>query len=228
MRYCTTLFGIYHPVPELICMRHVSEILINMIFPTACISCNAAGPDICNPCISGLLFPKKQNYEWITSLGNYHDPILKEIMWHIKKQPNNRASQILAESFGAMILNRPKDPDSWIFIPIPISKKRFRERGYNQSELLIKHFTQVFNIKAHSVLVKTRHTNKQGTAESKEERAQNIVGSFGVYKKSQALIAGKNCILVDDITTTGSTLIEARETLLRAGASRVIAWTIAN
>ncbi len=150
-------------------------------------------------------------------------------MYHIKHQPNGRAVTILAKAFGDMIMNRPEDPDSWILIPIPITKKRFRERGYNQATLLATTLGKIFHLHSTTtILVKTRHTKKQGTSRSREERMENLIGSFGVYKKSQSALAGKNCILIDDITTTGSTLVEARTTLLRAGAHRVLAWTIAN
>ncbi len=210
-------------------MRNLLFVILNTLFPIECISCGTKGLDICDACIENILPPKEQNYPWITSFGNYHDLIIKDIMWHIKSQPNNRATTILADAFGKMVKNRPEYPDSWILVPIPISDKRFRERGYNQAELLAEYFGKTFHLKvAKNALIKTHHTNKQGTSKTREDRMENIKNSFGVYKKSQQLIAGKNCILIDDITTTGSTLIEARELLLRAGANKVLAWTIAN
>lgn len=209
-------------------MRRLFTQLIDILFPITCISCGATGLDICSSCITSLRLPKQQNYPWITSLGNYHDPIITALMWHIKRYPNARASHLLAKNFGAMIANRPEHPESWILVPIPISNQRFRERGYNQSVLLAHSLGNQFTITVQNVLVKIHHTKKQGTAASKEERRENITGSFGVYKKSQEIILGKNCILIDDITTTGSTLLEARAVLMRAGANKVLAWTIAN
>ena len=141
--------------------------------------------------------------------------------------PNGRVASLLAETFAQMIKNRPEDPSAWILIPIPITTKRFRERGYNQAELLATHFSKAFHLGLEkNILYKTKHTNKQGTAKSKEERAQNILGSFGV--KHPELVEGKNIILIDDITTTGSTLVEVRNLLLEKGSAKVIAWTIAN
>jgi len=209
-------------------MRNLFNYILNTIFPTECLSCGTKGPDICDICILNILPPKEQNYPWITSLGNYHDEIIRKIMWHIKSQPNNRAAKILANAFGDMIKNRPEHPISWILVSIPINKQRFRERGYNQSELLAKSFSKAFNLTTLSILIKIHHTKKQGTSKTREERMENITNSFGVYKKSQELIKNKNIILIDDITTTGSTLIEARDVLLRAGAQKVLAFTIAN
>ena len=210
-------------------MLRLLEKILDLLFPIECIACGNKGVDICNECIENMLPAKEQNYDWITSFGNYHDPLLKDVMWHIKKYPNGRAAEILAKAFGAMIANRPEDPTSWIIIPIPITKKRFRERGYNQAELIAKPIAKTFGLKfTRKILIKTKHTIKQGTAKSKEERAHNVLGSFGVAKKYQHFIQNKNIILIDDITTTGSTLIETREILFQSGAKRVIAWTIAN
>lgn len=141
--------------------------------------------------------------------------------------PNDRIAHYCAKLFSDRILNRPRNPDLWVIIPIPIAPTRFRQRGFNQSELIAYAMSRQFTIQLlTSVLVKTHHTKKQGTARSREERAQNITGSFSI--DHQHLIQGKNIILVDDIVTTGSTLSEARHVLIKAGAQRVIAWTLAN
>ncbi len=201
--------------------------LLNLIFPIECLICEKQGLDICLGCIEKLQPPKKQNFPWIVSLGNYHDKNMETIMRHIKRQPNERAADILAKAFSDMILNRPTDPASWIIIPIPIYKTRFRERGYNQSELLAKSIAKQFGfIISVRTLKKIRHTKKQGTSKSKEERMHNIANSFSITTNKH--IMNKNIILIDDIATTGSTLSEARKTLLAAGAKRVMAWTIAN
>lgn len=141
--------------------------------------------------------------------------------------PNGRVASLLAETFATMIKNRPEDSSQWILIPVPITQKRFRERGYNQAELLATYFSKSFHLALEkNVLYKTKHTHKQGTAKSKEERTQNIIGSFGI--KHPECIEGKNIILIDDITTTGSTLVEIRELLMTHAVGKVLAWTIAN
>jgi competence protein ComFC len=203
--------------------------LFNILFPIECLACGKQGSDICTECLENIHPPKKQNYDWITSFGNYHDEKLERIMRHIKSHPNARAANILAKSFGEMIKNRPQLPGSWILVPVPISKQRFRERGYNQCELLAAHFGQVFQLKIiNDLLIKKKHTKKQGTTKSKELRATNIAGSFGIKRKYQGILENKNIIIIDDITTTGSTLVEIRNLLINTKATRVIAWTVAN
>lgn len=201
--------------------------LLNLLFPLECIICEQVGPDICNKCLVSLQPPKGQTYDWITSFGNYHDENMKKLLWYIKRMPNGRACSLLARAFAAMVANRPEDPSSWYLVPIPITKRRFRERGYNQATLLAKCFGKSFNLPViENSLIKIKNTQKQGTAKSKEERMQNIIGSFGI--KNTHLIQGKNIIIIDDITTTGSTLVEARNLLLVNGAQKVLAWTVAN
>lgn len=201
--------------------------IVDFLFPISCIICDHPGPDLCNNCCLDRKWPKRQNYPWITSLWNYRDDGVETLVRHIKNQPNNRLAGIIARLFSERILNRPSDSDSWILIPIPISRKRFRDRGFNQSEILAQSLSRQFGFALLTkILVKTIHTKKQGTSASQSDRLINVANSFKVT--DPAAIQGKNIILVDDVTTTGSTLVEARNTLLHAGARRVIAWTIAN
>ncbi len=203
--------------------------LLDILFPTECIVCKTPGPDLCASCISDFGWPKpcRKKDRWRTSLWNYRDTNVERLIRSIKNHPNDRIAKIIAKLFSERILNRPSDFTSWIIIPIPVSQKRFRERGYNQSELLARPIAEQFTFPVITrLLVKSQHTKKQGTSSSREERAQNVTGSFAV--RNELIIKDKNIILVDDVTTTGSTLSEARKTLLAAGARRVIAWTIAN
>lgn len=201
--------------------------LFNQLFPISCLICGTYGSDICVSCSSSFSWPKHQKKKWITSFWNYRDPNAERVLRHIKSLPNERLAHYCAKLFSERILNRPRNPDSWVIIPIPIAPTRFRKRGFNQSELIARAMSQQFAIPLlTSVLVKKRHTKKQGTAPSREERTQNILDSFSVH--NHHLIQGKNIIIVDDIVTTGSTLNEARHVLIKAGVRRVIAWTLAN
>jgi competence protein ComFC len=210
-------------------MKKIINYLFNLLFPTECISCGISGPDLCAQCIKDFGWPKprKKNVRWITSLWTYRDGRVEKIMRHIKNMPNERAVEIIANLFAERILNRPTDSDQWIIIPIPISNKRFRERGYNQSLLLARPIAERLDIFLETTsLVKIRQTKKQGTSKSKEERLENVRGAFGV--KFPERILRKKILLIDDITTTGSTLAEARKALLLAGATKVLALTVAN
>ena len=102
------------------------------------------------------------------------------------------------------------------------------ERGYNQSEYLAKAILQSDSarglIYAPQWLVKVKDTPRQSHSQSREERVKNLAGSFEADQR----VEGKYVILIDDVVTTGSTLSEARKTLLEASARDVFGFTIAH
>lgn len=119
----------------------------------------------------------------------------------------------LFENFGQPIL-----------VPIPISKSRLRERGYNQSELIAKNLSG-FVVET-KILIKIKDTPRQARIENRQTRMQNVLGSFAV--QNAELIQNRNIILIDDVATTGATLKEARKVLKNAGARKIIAFTFAH
>lgn len=109
-----------------------------------------------------------------------------------------------------------------LLIPIPLHKKRRKERGYNQAEILAKEISRHTGIPFDSyVLKRTKSTNPQKKLDNKE-RMKNIKGAFTIGKK----IMAENVALIDDIYTTGSTIDEAASVLRNAGVSNVYFLTI--
>lgn len=209
--------------------------LLDFIFPTECIICNTEGPDICPKCQAGFESAKPGNYDWIASLWNYRDGNVEKLMRHIKNNPNKRLARILAREMAKRFAReRSERADSPflamknpLVIPIPIGRARWRSRGYNQSQLLARPLaTLLKKTLAPDILIKSKQTKKQGTTKSRAERLDNIAGSFTVQNAQK--IRNRDIIIIDDITTTGTTLIEARKVLLAAGAKNVAAVTVAN
>tara|TARA_Y100000031_G_scaffold150898_2_gene191127 strand:- start:45246 stop:45656 length:411 start_codon:yes stop_codon:yes gene_type:complete len=115
-----------------------------------------------------------------------------------------------------------------LVIPIPLSKKRLRKRGFNQAELLAREFTMrdtSFTLST-NVLYKIKDTRSQTTLKNRTERMANVIDSFEARNAEK--IKDKNIILIDDIYTTGATLNEARRILINAGARMVLCCTIAH
>ncbi|EKE14572.1 MAG: phosphoribosyltransferase, partial [uncultured bacterium] len=113
-----------------------------------------------------------------------------------------------------------------ILIPIPLHKKRLKERGFNQSELLAKEIAPVLGFKyLGEILIRKIYTQAQAEL-PKEERLHNIKDCFELKEKSE--IKGKTIILIDDVFTTGATLQEAAKVLKKGGAKKVWGLTIAH
>ena len=108
--------------------------------------------------------------------------------------------------------------------PVPVSGKRVRSRGYNQSELLARHVSRVVDIPVMPTLLwRVRDTGPQARAATETERRQNVAGAF----EASAQTAGMRVLLIDDVMTTGSTLNACASALKEAGAEWVGALVLA-
>lgn len=109
--------------------------------------------------------------------------------------------------------------------PVPLHPNRRRRRGYNQSGLLARSLAKRLNRRLdESSLIRTRDTPKQSLLGG-EERRKNLNGAFSVVRPS--FVRGRTVLLVDDVTTTGSTLAAAAEPLRAAGAAHIWCVTLA-
>jgi predicted amidophosphoribosyltransferase len=78
------------------------------------------------------------------------------------------------------------------------------------------------------ILIKPKETEHQARIKDRRTRLKNIIGSFAVKDSEKNKIKNRNIILIDDITTTGATLTEAKKVLKQAGARKIIAFTVAH
>ena len=102
---------------------------------------------------------------------------------------------------------------------VPLSRKRLRKRGYDQTRLIAEKIAVSLKVPLIPTLEKVRETKVQSTLTTVEERRGNISGSYAVTVSQQ--LAGKRILLVDDILTTGATLSECARVLLLGGAESV-------
>lgn len=170
----------------------------------------------------------------IQAIFDYRDPLMKRLIWEIKYRGNRQFIKKAAALFYDELVDILAEEKTWrnfknpSLVPIPLSKKRFRERGFNQCEEICKELATLDTGAFFSLdlfLVRTRHTEKQ-TGASKKDREKNLHGCFAVAEGLS--VKDKNIILFDDVTTTGATLKEAVETLKKAGARKIIALALAH
>jgi len=110
---------------------------------------------------------------------------------------------------------------SWV----PVSRKRLRQRGYDQAKLLALSVAEALDITPIATLTKTKDVAAQSSLGDKDQRRANISGAYRCL--DPALVAGKRILLIDDVVTTGSTLSESARCLLMAGAEDVLCATLA-
>ena len=210
--------------------------ILDIIFPVKCLSCGYAGVDLCLVCTSNFPPAERENAKWVFSLFDYRHPPLKKALWLLKYRGKKRLANIFAEIMYGKILEELSDLAIMqnfrdvIIIPIPLSALGLRERGYNQAELIAKKLSELdgninFKIEKH-ILIKNKETKHQARIKNRNERLRNLSGAFAV--KNELLIKNRNIILIDDITTTGATLNEAKKILKKAGTRKIIAFTVAH
>ena len=131
-----------------------------------------------------------------------------------------------AYCFGTLIAQQVADQDlafDLITWP-PLSKKRLRQRGYDQAELLARRAGEVLEAPVVSTLHKS-HRPAQSGLEDPACRRANLLGAYTV--PDPAAVAGKRVLLIDDVVTTGSTLSECAKMLELAGAQAVVCAALA-
>lgn len=110
-------------------------------------------------------------------------------------------------------------------IPVPIHTNRLKERGYNQTELLVKSFDKVCVPYRLDVVERVIDTPHQTTL-PRDKRLLNLDGAFKVVKKSD--VKGKSILIVDDVYTTGATLNELARVLYKAHAKHIYGLVLAH
>ena len=169
------------------------------------------------------------------SLFQYKNKTVRLAIWEIKYKANRKITALFSKLLYEFILEEIVDEivfsnfQNPLLIPIPASKGRLRERGFNQCEYITKEIqkldTQNFFETNFHALRKIKETPHQSKLKNKEKRLKNLRGCF---LADPTLVAGRNIILIDDVITTGQTMREAAKTLRNAGAKKVIGFAIAH
>ena len=193
--------------------------LINIIFPPSCFICKKEGKNLCDDCLPSFKKPVDSPYLYIHSLYSFKDKRVKDIIHAIKYHHRRDLILPLIRGYKFSI-----PPDS-ILIPIPMPTLRKYMRGYNQAELRAKEISKEKNVSTRSdILIRFKNKKRQVTTKTRGERIKNQKNSFDL----KSSVADMNIILIDDVTTTGATLDEARKVLLKNGARSVNAITLAH
>jgi ComF family protein len=168
-------------------------------------------------------------FEKAAAYGSY-DGGLRELIHLLKFEQVRPAANVLGRMLAEVIagLEICFVQTQVVVIPVPLHARKLRERGFNQSELIIraalKHRHDNRYVLCANVLERRRETKSQIGLTS-HQRRENLRGAFAVAKPQE--IAGREVLLVDDVYTTGTTVSECARVLRRAGAAKVWVATVA-
>ena len=150
--------------------------------------------------------------------------MVQKILWEIKYNGNTQ----LAKEIGRLAAARYEDKFRQtvdMLIPIPLHKAKLQLRGYNQSAIFAEGMSEILKISCNGDILKRRKQTTSQTHLNRVDRFQNLNQAFHVEKKDS--IKGKNLVLIDDVVTTGATLISAGQSLLDAGCASLSIYTLA-
>ena len=133
------------------------------------------------------------------------------------------------ENFLADLLIREAAPvlrgQDWdALVPVPLHPKKFREREFNQAEILARRLGAAVDIRVDTKILQRITATATQTLLSRELRAANMAGAFAAAPNT---LAGKKLVVVDDVFTTGATTSACAKALRAAGAAEVCVWTVA-
>ncbi len=217
--------------------------ILNFVLPPVCVCCDSvleAGQEfVCTDCISKLkqiernynIFQDrvhKVNFEGdaFSLYWFVEGTEIQNILHALKYSRMKSIGKVFGRKIGEEI--HARFPGNYDFtVPVPLHRSKLRERSYNQSDFICRGISEALSIKPlEKCLKRTRYTKTQ-TKLSITEREENVRGAFTLNEKYAETIKGKNIILVDDVITTGSTILECARVLRESGCVGVTVCSIA-
>jgi ComF family protein len=169
---------------------------------------------------------KKCSLDLIGFATNYKNPVIRKLIHGYKYRFAKKISLTLSKIVIQYLENFSFLNGNWILISIPLHKKRKNWRGFNQSYEIAKIIGKEFNIPVlNDVLIRVKNTKPQAEIKNSKQRKENLKKAFDI--KNRELIENKNLILIDDVYSSGSTLISASKLLKENKSKNIIGITIA-
>lgn len=216
-------------------VRGMWEEILRLVYPPKCVFCGTllerVERDACKACLvelpwtdahsavrTGRAFSRCVSPFFLT--GKVHQALV-DYKYHQRESYGVCFGRWMG-ACARRCLSDPFDLVTWV----PVSRKRLRERGFDQCRLLAVQVAKVYGMRPVRTLEKWKDVPSLASSEASPAMRRKLVA--GVYRAvSPETVAGRRILLVDDIITTGSTLEEAARTLLAAGAAEVCCVTAA-
>lgn len=229
-------------------MKKIAKWILDILIPPRCLNCSRHIPSettLCNDCerkieINKTFFcgeckarlPESRkichlNFPYLLGAAcEYDNASVQALITGLKFNFAQRA----ALDLGKILANYAKatnfDISQFTILPIPLYKKRERERGFNQSRLIALEFSKCMNLPIDdSIIFRIKSTHPQSQAKNRGIRLENIANCFSIPYPEK--IEGRDFILIDDVITSGATMNEATRVLKLAGAKKIVAMVVA-
>ncbi len=199
--------------------------LVRRVLSPLCLCCGIPFPDgaggdhLCGECAV-----KKPPFEFARAWAYYETTFLKAIH-QFKYQGRVFWGKMLGRAMAEATYPALNFADFSLVIPVPLHKRRLKERGFNQSLLLARAIASFHSLRLDFDSLKRLVYTEEQTKLTKEGREKNVRRAFAVQDNSR--IKGERIILIDDVYTTGSTVGECSRTLLDSRAEMVAVLTAA-
>lgn len=212
-------------------MKWISDFM-DIIFPRCCMVCGKAlagrETDICINCLIDLprttpyepgndlekLFYGTLSIQRVASYINYaKESPYNNIIHYIKYKDRPETGTRIAAAAANELLERGFFEGIDVIVPLPLSKKKKRLRGYNQCDYIAKGISKITGIKIDKKSVVRNKSNETQTHKNREERWKNVENIFSVITPNT--LANKHILLIDDVLTTGATISSCGNTILQ-------------
>ena len=225
-------------------LRRLGNAALDLIYPPACVSCRRSGAFLCAPCADTMTdaTPPRCPCCWQPSRvdGPCHDcraarpaydglrsavvykGAARTLVLALKYRHTTAVATPMAALMATAVRRDELEVD--VAIPVPLSGRRERIRGYNQAAVLARALGSELTLPMSRALVRRRHTPPQARSADAVARLRNVAGAFACRGQD---MAGQRVLLVDDVTTTGATLNACARALKEAGAAAVWGLTFA-
>ena len=211
--------------------------LLDLAFPAACVGCGSEGRALCDACAPALAvrrglpagvplgmpsevpLPLVQ-LEWCAPFRG----VVRDALHALKYGGERRVAVPLGVAAAERWMEAAIGGD--VIVPVPVHAARRAARGYDQAELIARAAAEPLGLRALPALGRTRATVPQFEL-GRDRRAANVADAFAVDARHAAAVGGRWVVLVDDVVTTGATLVACALALQDAGAAAVSALTVA-
>lgn len=226
-------------------LRQAFDDVLDLVYPRICFCCQretpTPGETTCLACRSSLAYTNfhqhKQNSFTERFLGRlplytgaayYHyrkGSLVRKMIYQLKYHGKKEIGIEIGKAYGFELKESQWYQDVDIILPVPLHKRRKRERGFNQSDMFAKGLSEAMEIPwSPEALIRTTYTDTQ-TRKDKFDRLENMTDVFAINNTKS--LEGKHILLVDDVLTTGATLEFCGACLTAIPDARVSMATIA-